>query len=101
MAGDLKAEAIERMADALAETVDMDVPWSRYAEAALTALLTVLYEQGWKIVPKAATEHQYEAMKVFVECCLSSVGKIDVGLTYATGVAASPSPFPEETKDGE
>ncbi len=128
MAGDMKAEAVERGARAIwtryttskiCKEDHRDIPWTtlvRWGEerpliqdlvntareesaVALNEWVALLSERGWKIVPAVATEYQYEAMKVFVECCLSSVGKIDVGLTYGTGVAASPSPFPAEIAD--
>ncbi len=115
---DLKAEAIERMAREVtlrqigcsaagavpgsAVAVYGDKNWQRHAtdmEAALTALLALLAERGWAIVPREATSHQYEGMKVLVECCLSAAGKIDLALTYATGIQAAPSPFPQEADD--
>lgn len=101
MAGDgLREAAVEVMADALADTVDMYVPWSNYAEAALTALLALLDQRGFAVVPKEPDDAMYlAALKRTRDPGYGHAADALGGACYRAMLAAAPNPL--EAPDGQ
>lgn len=114
MADLTREEAVEAMA-AAANNADLDMPpWERLGagqkfhirqthRAALDALLSLLAERGWQVVPVVATEEMYsvEHSPLLV---LGAAGNTRVqqwrsGI-YAAMLAAAPTPLAEEGADG-